>query len=233
MLDRSKLYRNHFAIDPEKAKAAVEAYRSGKSSTQVSKDLGIADRTVLDYARRAGCPIRPVRRYEKLTPEQREGIERGYAQGDTLEVLAQRYEVCVLTVSKHLKSRGLSIGVAGSNKRRSLPKEDRCVNRVYGTYQRSARKRGISFKLTREEVASLVFGPCAYCGRVRVNSGRRDLTDSSYNGIDRLDNQRGYEDGNVVPCCHDCNRAKSDKTLDEFRAWVGLVYNTLGSQAKS
>ncbi len=233
MLDRSKLYRNHFVIDPEKAKAAVEAYRSGKSSTQVSKDLGIADHTVLDYARRAGCPIRPVRRYEKLTPEQRLGIERDYTQGDTLEVLAQRYGVCVLTISKHLKSKGLAIGVAGSNKRRSLPKEERCVNRVYGTYQRSARKRGIPFKLTREVVASLVFGPCAYCGRVRANSGCKNFPDSAYNGIDRLDNRHGYEAGNVVSCCHDCNRAKSDKTLDEFRAWVSLVYDTLGGEGKS
>jgi arginine decarboxylase-like protein len=35
-------------------------------------------------------------------------------------------------------------------------------------------------------------------------------------GIDRWDNSRGYFADNVVPCCKDCNRAKSTRTPRDF-----------------
>lgn len=47
----------------------------------------------------------------------------------------------------------------------------------------------------------------------------------TYNGIDRVDNNKGYTITNSVPCCKDCNFAKRDMTHDEFIAWVTRVFN--------
>ena len=45
-----------------------------------------------------------------------------------------------------------------------------------------------------------------------------------YNGIDRIDNNKGYTIDNIVPCCHICNQAKSSFTLQEFQDWIEKVY---------
>jgi hypothetical protein len=37
-----------------------------------------------------------------------------------------------------------------------------------------------------------------------------------YNGIDRLDNTKGYTIDNIVPCCYKCNVLKKDFTIDSM-----------------
>lgn len=44
-----------------------------------------------------------------------------------------------------------------------------------------------------------------------------------YSGIDRVDNNKGYEDNNVVACCWKCNNAKAQQTKDEFLMWAKLI----------
>jgi hypothetical protein len=46
-----------------------------------------------------------------------------------------------------------------------------------------------------------------------------------YNGLDRVDNNRGYEKDNIVPCCETCNKAKLQMSLGEFLNWIKRVYN--------
>jgi hypothetical protein len=43
------------------------------------------------------------------------------------------------------------------------------------------------------------------------------------NGLDRVDNARGYESGNVVPCCDPCNRMKGTLSREAFLEHVALV----------
>jgi hypothetical protein len=64
---------------------------------------------------------------------------------------------------------------------------------------------------------------CHYCGIIpsRVNK------EFVYNGLDRIDNSKGHTDENTVPCCTDCNYSKRDRSLDDFKLWVGLIYNHL------
>ncbi len=79
------------------------------------------------------------------------------------------------------------------------------LSRSYSSYKRSARLRGYSFNLTPEQFAKICEQPCHYCG---------DLDD--YNGIDRKDNNIGYELENCLPCCTTCNYAKHELGYDEF-----------------
>lgn len=96
---------------------------------------------------------------------------------------------------------------------------------AYRDYRASANGRNYPFELTTEEFREVTSKPCKYC---RIESSLKEVTGSGseyiYNGIDRVDNTKGYITGNVVPCCKTCNRAKDTMTLEEFYAWVERVH---------
>lgn len=95
------------------------------------------------------------------------------------------------------------------------------------TYKRTAEKNHRTFMLDNELVFSLFEQPCYYCGQIQSSESRYGNDSYRYNGIDRVDNTRGYEPDNVVTCCNRCNKAKLTMTLDEFASWIDRVYNIL------
>ncbi len=44
------------------------------------------------------------------------------------------------------------------------------------------------------------------------------------NGIDRINSNIGYIEGNIVPCCKHCNTAKNTMSDSEFREWIKKIY---------
>jgi len=102
-------------------------------------------------------------------------------------------------------------------------------NSIYATYVKGAKNRGIEFGLTKERVVELIEKDCFYCGKPPSNIKKLQSTteDYSYNGIDRVDNQKGYVEGNVVSCCIQCNASKKDLPLEEFYKWIINVYDKL------
>ncbi len=100
-------------------------------------------------------------------------------------------------------------------------------NRLASAYRRSAQARNLAFELSDERLDALFQGPCHYCGaepsQVSITRKSRSAP-FVYNGIDRLDNSRGYVEGNVVSCCGRCNRAKGTMSREEFLAWVERVH---------
>lgn len=46
-----------------------------------------------------------------------------------------------------------------------------------------------------------------------------------YNGVDRKDSSLGYAEDNVVPCCKECQKAKSNTPYDSFVAFINRVSN--------
>lgn len=69
----------------------------------------------------------------------------------------------------------------------------------YKIYQRSARLKKLPFDFSEDEFKTLVTQPCYYCGIV---------DDKGFNGIDRMNQSRGYIQSNVVSCCAMCNWLK-------------------------
>lgn len=65
-----------------------------------------------------------------------------------------------------------------------------------------AKTRGLSFDLTFDEFKTLRKNPCHYCG---------GALPETTGGLDRIDNSIGYEHGNVLPCCKDCNFHRGNK----------------------
>src|SRR3989337_856593 len=77
-------------------------------------------------------------------------------------------------------------------------------------YKYGAKGKGRIWELSDEYALSLIRSPCYYCGGVemRRRGERKSGASLLINGIDRMDSSRGYEYGNVVPCCSKCNFRK-------------------------
>jgi len=78
----------------------------------------------------------------------------------------------------------------------------RRFNVRYSFARCNARKRNKSFEITFPEYEYVINKPCFYCdgyfGKVQVCSG-----------LDRIDNDKGYEFFNVLPCCKICNHMRN------------------------
>lgn len=117
-------------------------------------------------------------------------------------------------------------GCGNKCKLRVKPNNGAAKNTVFLYYRGNAKRRNITFSLTREDVVNLIEQPCFYCGATKSNVVNTDTYTYKYNGIDRIDSNIGYIKNNVVACCKYCNRAKSDMSLNEFKNWINnLVKN--------
>lgn len=100
------------------------------------------------------------------------------------------------------------------------------INRLLKEYKTNAVSKELTFSLTRARFEELVLGNCYYCGVVPSNRHYRkkhSRKEVFFNGIDRIDSQVGYIDGNTVTACKICNLAKNELTLGEFKRWVTRV----------
>lgn len=88
-----------------------------------------------------------------------------------------------------------------------------------------AKLRGVFLSLTDETVLRLMDEPCYWCGRMKVNvSSQKDYNgEFRYNGIDRLDNSKGYVPENVVACCGPCNKTKNILGREEFIDYCVMI----------
>lgn len=82
--------------------------------------------------------------------------------------------------------------------------------------------------LTFEEFYKLSQENCFYCEALPSNK-RKHVNPHYcepfiYNGLDRVDNNRGHSQDNVVPCCWECNEWKADYTKDYFFEKIAKIY---------
>jgi len=96
-------------------------------------------------------------------------------------------------------------------------------------YKKRAKARGLKYNLTEEQFAEITQKNCYYCGAKpnNISKDSKSYGEYIYNGIDRIDSNKGYTIDNVVPCCKICNIAKGVLTMQEFREWVIRIYNNL------
>jgi 5-methylcytosine-specific restriction endonuclease McrA len=96
----------------------------------------------------------------------------------------------------------------------------------FGSYKNAAKKRGLSFTINPAQLLTIALHPCHYCGQkpseVKAKSGRH-IHHFSMNGLDRVDNTRGYELDNLVSCCKDCNWSKGEKSVEDFLSHIRRI----------
>lgn len=73
-------------------------------------------------------------------------------------------------------------------------------------YKQASKRRKLDFGLTFEQFLEITKNECFYCGRMELG----------FSGIDRINNEQGYTNKNVVPCCRQCNYAKHAYTKEQF-----------------
>ena len=83
---------------------------------------------------------------------------------------------------------------------------------LYRPYYLRAKERGLEWDIDHDMFLGIVLAPCLYCGELHSNYSKGFRS----NGIDRIDNTKGYIRGNVAPCCKVCNSMKSKLSTDEF-----------------
>ena len=112
-------------------------------------------------------------------------------------------------------------------------------NRLLKEYKCGAVKWKLEFSLTFDEFVNLLEGDCVYCGvKPRVYAYQKQYMQKgkpewAHNGIDRIDSSKGYTIDNCVSCCTECNYAKHEMSVVEYKEFIKRVYNFLilkGSQ---
>jgi len=112
--------------------------------------------------------------------------------------------------------------IHGCGCKRKLPKGDAAFNSLYDRYKRNASMRNLQFDLTKEQFKELTQQDCFYCGQypsqhvITKNHGLKFNGDYVYNGVDRINNAKGYSLDNCAPCCKRCNWMKHDMSSVEF-----------------
>lgn len=86
----------------------------------------------------------------------------------------------------------------------------------FANFRKCAQNRKLEVTVSFDEFCSLIILPCFYCGGSLPPQG---------SGIDRINSDTGYVNGNVRPCCGSCNTAKNTMTENQFKEWVLKVFN--------
>lgn len=110
----------------------------------------------------------------------------------------------------------------GKRKKHRLERGIAASHCVLKSYKYGAKKRNHDFLLTDDEFYKLVKMNCHYCGcePKSIYRGKEIFGEYVYNGLDRIDNNKGYALDNVVPCCRECNFGKGHQSYETFNAWI-------------
>lgn len=114
-----------------------------------------------------------------------------------------------------------SCGCIGNN--RKIAFGESAFNSLFQSYKYGAKERGLEFSLTKEQFRSLTSLPCTYCDTLPSREHKPHKFSNGayrYNGLDRVNNNKGYIISNVVTACKICNYAKKNISLEEFLDWI-------------
>lgn len=122
---------------------------------------------------------------------------------------------------------------------RRKPAGEITFNGLFKDLKNRAKKAGLSLNLEKQDFLSIIQNNCFYCNAIPV--ARNKYTNKYRNlkanpetikratvyvhGIDRVDNNLGYVKNNCVSCCKQCNTAKLDHSVEDFKNWLINCYN--------
>jgi len=129
-------------------------------------------------------------------------------------------EKCSKTLSgriylEHRSELGKKYPERGKYKRGSL------IVRKVNNFIQNTKRRQMPCSLSKEAIATFFVNPCFYCGKPSDQTKYKEGS-----GIDRIDNSKGYIEGNCVSCCFFCNACKNERTIHEFREHIINMYKT-------
>lgn len=121
-------------------------------------------------------------------------------------------------------------GIKGPKLERRLPNNLSLWKDVIRVYKQGAKSRNYDWELSEEEAIQMMTKNCHYCNSEPSNKLTYRFGPDRfimYTGLDRVDNNLGYIQNNVVPCCKICNHSKLDLSLEEWTSWIKKVYENM------
>jgi len=119
-------------------------------------------------------------------------------------------------------------------------REQAIWNHIYTEHiKNQSQKKNFKEYLNIDSFKEIASKPCFYCGKspslirkdksyFRSRKEKKEVLFSDnivrYNGLDRIDNNKGYLKDNVVSCCQICNDWKSNFTQEEFSQRIIEIY---------
>jgi len=98
--------------------------------------------------------------------------------------------------------------------------DDMKSTNIIAYLKKSARDRNIKYDINDEDYAyKMVSYQCVYCDSMNYRG---------WNGLDRIRNNIGYKEGNVLPCCRICNKMKSAYKLKTFIKYCRNINKNIG-----
>ena len=112
---------------------------------------------------------------------------------------------------------------AGSYKK--LEYGEAAFNDLFRRYNDKAVERNLSFELDKAQFRLLTKQVCYYCGIEphKVHKVNKRVGEYIFNGVDRIDNNKGYVENNIVTCCYNCNRMKHTLGNAEFLTHIQRI----------
>lgn len=115
----------------------------------------------------------------------------------------------------------------------------------YRRYKKRAKEQNIFFDLSLEDFVQLSSSNCYYCNakpsekfdlytqrikesmvhNYQISEEIFETYIGKSNGIDRVDNDKGYVKVNCQPCCWQCNKLKAARTKIDFLEHIKRIYN--------
>lgn len=103
------------------------------------------------------------------------------------------------------------------HKRKVMSRTDTAFRSLLANYKHHAKNRNLTWELTDAQFRKLTSSPCYYTEHLPSNTIKAMSGEVyTYNGVDRLDNNKGYTVENSVPCCGEVNMMKKALSKEHF-----------------
>jgi hypothetical protein len=211
----------------DQMKEIIKLYLEGKSRKSISKILDISEHLIRRFLKSKKDQLgEPKYKYvgkrfgrlvviSKLNIKAKNGCP-------IVECICDCGNITNVIVSNLTSSSSLTVSCGCYNRDKNLSKNP--WQTEYNSYiGNTVKKRNIPFSLTTQEFQQICSQNCFYCGE--EPSQKMDVGRGFKNGIDRFDNEVGYQMYNCVPCCWTCNRMKGKLSSQEFLQHIKNIFN--------
>ncbi len=135
--------------------------------------------------------------------------------GSTYKVYHFKCSECEVDIKAQQSKLKKHSGKCGSCSQKGIP-----YLHIYNELKNHGNKN-VEFELSFDEfLETIKISECHYCNVELIynkHSKDKGVCNSRAYQLDRKNNLKGYTLDNIVPCCWECNRLKSDRfTYDEF-----------------
>ena len=104
-----------------------------------------------------------------------------------------------------------------------MHQENNYLFKIFVSESKKALRRNILWDLSFSSWMFHVQKNCYYCGNSPEKEYKTKKHYFKYSGLDRIDNEQGYREGNIVACCKICNYMKGQMTHQEFIDQVRII----------